>query len=521
MLLSTTEDVAALVALIRDGGRTEPVLVVTTRNRETEPLFDTAALASMVAPLPVRVVPTGELTWELTALLPPDMGVFGGAARIWWPGYADGDPVRSHPLFFAYSQAEAGGATRRVVGDLAARGYVDASFVTVAPQRTAPMEGQAVEGAVSAVLYHGAEVQLDDGRAAYVPTTMITNPVPSHPREVLAVGDAVVGWLTGASKDARVELDLRTYDELPPVLQIGTVVASKVLEAYPGGAEVDLGQGLHGWWTIRKRDPAVRVGDTINVLFKARDGSRAVLEAPPRGATVSAPVAASAAVLPGPSRPRPVAPSVRSDDKSAFESLLGERRKVAELDERVLQLREQLDASEADRNEAIKSFSGRLQEARREIRSLTSRNEWLAAQRDGLGTHIDPAEQFRHEVQHAWTQNYAPSDRDDWPIRPYTLGIDFLASVKGLQGIERRKIVDVCVDVVTFRAATIHTRELHELRESEAGESPVRVRRDGARAWRVYMQQKTASARRLHYWQLLNGTIELANVSVHDDVNIR
>lgn len=49
-------------------------MVVTTRNGELEPLIEADDLADAVAPLPVRLVAAGPLTWELTALLPDGLG---------------------------------------------------------------------------------------------------------------------------------------------------------------------------------------------------------------------------------------------------------------------------------------------------------------------------------------------------------------------------------------------------------------------------------------------------------------
>ena len=36
-------------------------------------------------------------------------------------------------------------------------------------------------------------------------------------------------------------------------------------------------------------------------------------------------------------------------------------------------------------------------------------------------------------------------------------------------------------------------------------------------AWRVSLQVGAPSARRLHYWQLQDGSVELAKVCVHND----
>jgi hypothetical protein len=48
----------------------------------------------------------------------------------------------------------------------------------------------------------------------------------------------------------------------------------------------------------------------------------------------------------------------------------------------------------------------------------------------------------------------------------------------------------------------------------------VRVRNDGAIAWRASLQVNTPSARRIHYWVLPSGQIELARVAAHDDFDI-
>lgn len=73
-------------------------------------------------------------------------------------------------------------------------------------------------------------------------------------------------------------------------------------------------------------------------------------------------------------------------------------------------------------------------------------------------------------------------------------------------------------EVLTGLAADIPGRELHRLRTGNGGGDPYRVRADGARAFRASLQVNTPSARRLHYWQLPNGQIELSRVVLHDDV---
>ena len=51
-----------------------------------------------------------------------------------------------------------------------------------------------------------------------------------------------------------------------PTLAIGEEVEATVLEAMPGGGEIDLGDGLKVWVVRRKREPELVVGEFIRVL---------------------------------------------------------------------------------------------------------------------------------------------------------------------------------------------------------------------------------------------------------------
>lgn len=91
--------VEALARLILDPAREVPVVALTSRRREREPAIDPDEVLAIVGPgMVVHYVPDGPFTRRLEELLPRRMHVFGGAARIWWPGVgADADP-RAHPL---------------------------------------------------------------------------------------------------------------------------------------------------------------------------------------------------------------------------------------------------------------------------------------------------------------------------------------------------------------------------------------------------------------------------------------
>lgn len=105
-------------------------------------------------------------------------------------------------------------------------------------------------------------------------------------------------------------------------------------------------------------------------------------------------------------------------------------------------------------------------------------------------------------------------------LRPFVLGEGFLDSLAGLQGVSRDKVVAVVVEVLAGVAKDLSGREQHPLRTGSGGDDPQRVRDDGAKAWRVALQRETPNARRLHYWERADGTVEPARVGVHDDLRI-
>jgi hypothetical protein len=133
-----------------------------------------------------------------------------------------------------------------------------------------------------------------------------------------------------------------------------------------------------------------------------------------------------------------------------------------------------------------------------------------------LNAFTNPVEQFRHEVYLEWTRRILPGEKEEYPLADYALGPDFLASIASTGGLSREKVVQVVVEVLTGRAKDMPQRALHYLTQGEAG-PPVSRASDGAVCVRVYLESRTASARRLHFWRLDGGGLELSRVGLHDD----
>lgn len=131
----------------------------------------------------------------------------------------------------------------------------------------------------------------------------------------------------------------------------------------------------------------------------------------------------------------------------------------------------------------------------------------------------DAEQGFRHAVVTAWARRTPAAEQAARSLPNFRISPEFLAKVQSLEGISLEKVADVTFEIVTGLARELTSREVHQMRVSEAGGAPV-VRRpaDGATAWRAALQRNTPGARRIHYWQLSGGEIELWYVGVHDDV---
>lgn len=105
--------------------------------------------------------------------------------------------------------------------------------------------------------------------------------------------------------------------------------------------------------------------------------------------------------------------------------------------------------------------------------------------------------------------------------RAMRLGSVFASTLEAHGPKYRQKAIKACADVVIASPSLLGRRDDHILRTGDGANDPQRMRSsDGAGARRCYLEQKVPAARRLHYWLLEDGSVELASVNVHDDMNI-
>lgn len=263
-----------------------------------------------------------------------------------------------------------------------------------------------------------------------------------------------------------------------------------------------------------------------------------VIEAPaPTPPPAAAPRRPSPAMLdrsrPGPNPPPAATPAAAHRPTESTRGLLlkvdgltaeiaGLKREIVNLQTQLLagadereQLRFLLDQAERRANKTendLKSTRARLRKA-----TSTSKSESPS----GNGPQFaDPAQGFRYLVLTQWATRTLPSEQGDRPLADFLIGPVFLESLERLEGIKAEKVADVVFEIVTGLAPQLPSREVHHLRTGSGGDDPVRTRDDGAIAWRASLQVNTPSARRIHYWVLPSGQIELARVATHDDFNI-
>ena len=131
----------------------------------------------------------------------------------------------------------------------------------------------------------------------------------------------------------------------------------------------------------------------------------------------------------------------------------------------------------------------------------------------------EPSGWVRHEILLAWVDRVPESDREEWKLpQNYVLGERFAESLTGLDDGQLAKAFKASVDVLTGRVKTLKGRHLHALRQGAGPADPHLLRWDGARCMRVSIEQNTPAARRMHFWQLPDGGIELGRIVTHDDM---
>lgn len=537
--------------------RPRPLVLIST-TADGDFAFDAETIArALDGDADVVTIATGEPTYALEKLVPPKTHVFGGAARSYPPDFA-ADPNWQRSLLRFPGRRE-----DDLVEDALAQiivGPLQAPARRVWARATVDL----VSGSAAGNVAH-----LEDGQRVMV----VADSLPPTVKliDALEVGGHVEGWLSGVDLSPEPEpVDLAPFTEgtvtLARVVKVTDLRASLILHplapefvlrrraVVPGvdngeNNDVKVGDVLHVGETVRVRVVSEKSGIGLTVMgadddlpFIAplpilrggtpwlREGVHAVVEAAPAAAREAA-----SSDDPAPAvvhAPRPVS------DAATSGQLAGIREEIAGLKDAFLRLgrdvRSGTDLETLDQlRDENTSLTQELRRARAALRDQTTTASRLRQEvRDARnsrpepqlsGTRTDrsawPDEEswFRHEVVATWAARTLASEKLDYPLADYLLGSQFLASVREFGDPYIEKILRGVVDALTGRAADVPGRQLHRLREGQGGNDPYVTRSDGALCWRLSLEANTASARRLHYWQLPGGVIELSRVVLHHD----
>lgn len=535
-------------------------LVLISATADGDFAFDAEVVArALDGDADVVTIATGEPTYALEKLVPPKTHVFGGAARSYPPDFAaDPDWQRSLLRFPGRREDD-------LVEDALAQIIVRP---VQAPARRvwARATVDLVSGSAAGNVAH-----LEDGQRVVVvadslpPTVKLT--------DALEVGGHVEGWLTGVDLAPEPEpVDLAPFTDgtvtLARVVKVTDLRASLVLHplapevvlrrraVVPGiddgeNEDMKVGDVLHVGETVRVRVVSEKGGIGLTLIgaddelpFVAplpilrggapwlREGVHALIEetraAAPEAATADDPPPA------GPPALMPVSDTAISGE------LAGLREEMAGLKHAFLRLgREVRAGTDLETLDQLRdentSLSEELRRARAALRDQTTTAARLRQEaRDARNSRPEPQlsetrtdrsawpdeeSWFRHEVVGTWAARTLASEKLEYPLTDYVVGPRFLTSMRELGDSYAEKVLRGVVDALTDRAADIPGRQLHRLRQGQGGSDPYVTRSDGALCWRLSLETNTASARRLHYWQLPGGAIELSRVVLHDDVD--
>lgn len=490
----------ALALHILDPKRSKPIVVVSRGKRKA--FIDTERLREDLRGYVDVVEVTKDGSWELDRMLPKGTTTYGGASRL-YPVNWD----KSHdtaPIVLCWSEGEAARATAKIT-NLALSSSQSGGIRLSAAEKESPIVIGKVEG-----IMDDAHIlmRMENGQQAICLSGRIRGDVLAS--DLVEIGQPLRGRIRGDGYIASF-IPVREQSTKERFIQEMSDSLVRVLVE-----SVDL----------EKRIAVVKPHPDLPLTWKEEDGDLDLIGA---GDVIAVAVTKDLQ-----------ASQVHDPEEGELFALIPMGPAWPSLfPERVVDETYMLQAAESDDEQDVptegEATAADLAEATWRIDSLIEENEDLKEQLRTTRTELTevrnllraarssrvpvvydhPEQQFRYEVEQEWLIRFSESERRERRLAPFSLGSDFLESMKKIQGIKRDKVVAVVVEVLTGLAPEIPGRHVHQWLVSKTGAPEVRD--DGSMAWRVALQQKTASARRLKYWQKPDGSIELDSIRLHDD----
>jgi len=384
-------------------------------------------------------------------------------------------------------------------------------------------EGTVVLGLVAAVSRQEADVRLHPAFSVI----MKRDEVSSNPKDVIerlwTVGD-IVSVRVVRDPSGRLRLHHFDVDDDEPIAEAPPVVAGG--EPWLTKSKMDLIESTKEQWD-RDQRAADELTMALGVLSKQMQVDLDTLSSKLGSLSTDTgeiPVVGSASGYDG------LTPQERSlttfTAKQIQRTFTNYKVELDKLAERNRGLAEALAAGrkrEAGLAEQAESLRGQLSRLRQELQDALKRDRSgsadslsVADRRSRYGT---VEEWIREEVRAFWIGNYTPDDRAKFPLdrQPWHILPSFILTFQALTDDGKDKAIKTATHIVTGRNAIEHITEDHPLREGDETSKPEVVREDGATSRRAYIESHTPQSRRLHYWKLRDGSIELSRVGLHDD----
>ncbi len=198
--VDTLSAVTELACGLFDTDRDRPWVVVTSRFGAKDPELDADALVDEIGDVSrVFTIETGDLTRELSRLLPDRLDVYGGAGRSYPVGFTATTSTSESRLRFP--QPTASHATGRLITDVLAHANAAGLFAST------PEAAVAASGTVTGILADGSRaiVNLGARGMATIWQELTYPPVPLG--WTLAKGQRIVGMLDVETRRLNVELE--------------------------------------------------------------------------------------------------------------------------------------------------------------------------------------------------------------------------------------------------------------------------------------------------------------------------
>ncbi|MDP9825142.1 hypothetical protein [Kineosporia succinea] len=391
-------------------------------------------------------------------------------------------------------------------------------------------DGEVLLGRVESVGESSCEIALLPGVSSFVSRARVTGDAADDLRDLMSVGEVVpVRVAAGGASLNMVDVDdeapsraLALLPGGPGWLVLREVVAppeaADPLEALAPGGEEAPGAGDPPVPVWKPAPPAV-VHDVRSYLEKTPDVVSLHDGAPVRALPRPSPAllaARAVQVLERPVRKEALQSTQRALEEARATSrvtLLEKARLEQELRSATLEM-QHLEAELKRRIRLLEARDGELERLRRRNRKGAQRDHRETLSSDDL--FADAVERFRFDVTVCWARRIPAGEKQGRPLGSFTVGPRFLSSLEETPGVDRGKVVDVAVEVLTGLAGTSAGRQMHALRTGLGGnDQPVR-RDDGATCFRVALQRNAPQARRLHFWKS-SEEIEFSRVVLHDD----